>query len=170
MTTKKKPQAKKRDSKKKGATWPEEGAAESKPNGHAGPVTTVPSNGSLPETHTQTVEDTRIPIGEAMRRAVEELGERTIDTDLAAAQMAELAGCYEDVVRRQAAYTAKAEEAKTAKKSLESATEMVLQKIRAFTHGASLPLFDSKEREDDHADMLAAGEVDDATAEEQPGA
>ncbi len=99
----------------------------------------------------------KVPIGEAMRRAVEELGDVKIDDDLAPHQMHELAECYEDVTRRRAAFNEKNDDAKTAKKSLESATDLLLEKVREFTHPKSLPLFDQVEREGDHADMLAAG-------------
>lgn len=121
---------------------------------------TYPSNGSLPSTSTVLVEDNKVSIGEAMRRAVEELGDRTIDSQLAAGQMVELADCYEEVVRRQAAFNAKNDEAKTAKKSLESAEALVLEKIRTFTHAAALPLFDHIERENDQAAMEGAATAD----------
>src|SRR6185436_19751425 len=88
--------------------------------------------------------------------AVEDLGEIVVDNDLAPDQMRQLAEVYEDVTRRQAAWNAKNDEAKVAKKALESATNLLLEKVRAFTHPVALPLFDKNEREADQADMLAA--------------
>ena len=111
------------------------------------------ANGSL-ESMEVAPEVEKIPIGEAMRRAVEALGDVKIDRDLAPKQLAELADLYEDITGRQAAFDAKSEEAKTAKKSLESAQNLLLEKVRTFTHPAPLPLFDQAEREADHKDML----------------
>jgi hypothetical protein len=102
-----------------------------------------------------------VPIGEAMRRAVEQLGEAVVDPGLAPTQLLELGALFEDVTRRKAAHTARAEEAKTAKKGLESAIEILLEKVRTFTHPAPLPLFDQKEAEADRAAMLNSGEVED---------
>lgn len=122
---------------------------------------TMKSNGSVEETVNVAPEpDTRIPIGEAMRLAVEKLGDVKIDNDLAPSQLAQLGECYEDVTRRQAAFDAKSEEAKTAKKSLESATELLLEKVRSFTHPSPLPLFDNVEREDDLTAMRGGGDVE----------
>lgn len=117
------------------------------------------SNGSISES--VEVAPEKIPIGEAMRRAVEELGEVVVDDQLAPQQMRELGDCLENVTRMQAAYDARAEEAKTAKKSLESAQNLLIEKVRLFTHPAPLPLFDGKEREQDQQTMEeAAAESD----------
>jgi hypothetical protein len=97
----------------------------------------------------------KVNVGEAMRRAVEALGETTVDAALAPTQMLELSDCYEQVVRMQAAFDARSEDAKTAKKSLESAQGLLLEKVRLFTHPAPLPLFDGKEREKDQQQMEA---------------
>lgn len=115
----------------------------------------IPSNGDLPSS--MEVAPETVSIGEAMRRAVEELGDVQIDEDLAPSQLRQLAETYEEVVKAQAAFNAKAEAAKIAKKSLESITALLLEKVRACTHPVALPLFDQAEREDDHAEMLAAG-------------
>lgn len=113
-------------------------------------VTEHKSNGALPEGHSVPVPAPEtITIGEAMRRAVEDLGEVTIDNDLAPDQMRQLAEVYEDVTRRQAAWNAKNDEAKVAKKALESATNLLLEKVRAFTHPIALPLFDKTQAEAD---------------------
>lgn len=109
------------------------------------------SSGALSESAEVLPE--KVNIGEAMRRAVEALGDTTVDPSLAPTQMLELADCYEQVVRMQAAFDARAEEAKTAKKSLESATSLLLEKVRTFTHPAPLPLFDAAAREADTQKM-----------------
>ena len=125
----------------------------------AGRRNTHKANGSLPESRAASPEpDEKVTIGEAMRRAVEALGDVNIDPGLAPTQMMELGECYEEVARRQAAYDARAEELKTAKKGLDAATELLLEKVRTFTHPAPLPLFDQAEREADHDDMLDAAE------------
>ena len=131
-----------------------------KPTTHR--VNTVRSDGAPPES--REVAPAPVTVGEAMRRAVEELGEVIIDDQLAASQLRELADCYEQVTKEQAAYNQKAEAAKVAKKSLESATNLLLEKVRTFTHPQALPLFDQDQAEADRADMLAGGEVGDAAA------
>lgn len=119
---------------------------------------TIRGNGA-PATSREVAPE-KVPIGEAMRRAVEELGEVTIDDSLAPQQLRELADCYEDVTRRAAAWFEQSELCKTAKKSMESAKDLLLEKVRTFTHPVSLPLFDQAEREADQADMLdAAGDL-----------
>lgn len=119
---------------------------------------TVKANGGLPEGHAEPVpEPTHVRIGEAMRLAVEELGDVKIDRELAPQQLSELADCYEEITRRQAAFNEKADEAKTAKKSLESATNLLLEKVRAFTHPKPLPLFDHEQAEDDLGAMTGTG-------------
>jgi hypothetical protein len=122
---------------------------------------TIKPNGGLVESLPVPAEPTEtVPIGEAMRRAVEALGDVKVDPGLAPTQLLELGECYEDVARRQAAYDAKAEEAKTARKSLESAKELLLEKVRTFTHPAPLPLFDTSQAEADREAMLGGGDVD----------
>ena len=120
-------------------------------------TTTHRPNGSLPEAHTAPAE--AVPIGEAMRRAVEQLGDVVIDDKLAASQLRELAECYDEIARNQAAFTAKSEAAKIAKKSLDASTNVLLEKLRAFTHPTPLPLFDQSDAEQDERDMLAGGDV-----------
>lgn len=106
-----------------------------------------------------------------MRQAVEALGARTTDEGLSAGQLAELADCSEAVAREQAAYDRKAGDAKIAKKSLESATALLIERVRTFTHAASLPLFDAREAETDRDKMLDAAEtqVDHDAAEAENG-
>lgn len=116
--------------------------------------------------NSEEVASEKVSVGEAMRRAVEQLGPVTIDAQLAAAQMEELAICYDEIAKRQAAYDAKAEEAKTAKKSLESAENLLLTKVKEYTHSKPLPLFDSKQAEQDREDMLASADVDDVDVDE----
>lgn len=122
---------------------------------------TIPSNGSVEQPINVAPDvETKVSIGEAMRLAVEKLGDVKIDNDLAPQQLRELGECYEDVARRQAAFDAKSEEAKTAKKSLESATALMLEKVRSFTHPAPMPLFDHEQAEDDRAEMVTGGDVE----------
>lgn len=101
-----------------------------------------------------------IPIGEAMRLAVQELGEVQIDDDLAPAHLRELAETYEQYVREVAAFNAKSDAAKVAKKSVDSITDLLLQKIKQFTHPSPLPLFDQAEREADLSAMRGGGDVE----------
>lgn len=130
-------------------------------------VMTHKPNGGLPESREVAPGDPEpVPIGEAMRRAVETLGAAKVDPGLALFQLLELGKCYEEVARRQAAYEARAEDAKTAKKSLEGARELLLGKVRLFTHPTSLPLFDTAEAEADRTDMLDAAERGGGEAED----
>lgn len=117
-------------------------------------------------------DDAKVSIGEAMRRAVEELGEVVVDDKLAPSQLRQLAEYYEDVTRMQAAFNEKSEAAKVAKKSLEGATNLLLERVRAFTHPAPLPLFDQTQAEEDHETMLDAVDAthDAEDAEEAAGA
>lgn len=120
----------------------------------AGRVTTFPSNGDAPSTGDVLPE--KVSIGEAMRRAVEDLGEVVIDTDLAPSQLRQLADLYEDWARRDAAFNAKNEEAKTAKKSAESAKDVLLLHVKEFTHPKALPLFDGPQAVEDVENMQNA--------------
>lgn len=135
-------------------------AAKPKPRRPDGTIThrmvTHKPNGAMSESVEVAPEETKVPIGEAMRQAVEQLGEVIIDRELAPKQMRELSDLYEDVTRRKAAYAAKADDAKIAKKSLESATDLLLEKVRLFTHPVALPLFDKAEAEEDRDDIHAA--------------
>lgn len=140
--------------KKKGASWPEnpsdrEAMAVAR-------TTTFPPNGDMPSSGEVLPE--KVAIGEAMRRAVEALGDVQIDDDLAPSQLRQLGEIIEDITRRQAAFNLKNDEAKTAKKSLESAQELLILMCCEFTHPSPLPLFDQKQAEDDHAEMLDADE------------
>lgn len=155
------PMAKRKPGRKK---W----SAERKNDAETHRVNTINSNGDLPES--QEVAPEKVTVGEAMRRAVESLGEVVIDETMAPAHLREISEAYEQVVREQAAYDAKAEEAKTAKKSLESATNLLLEKVRAATHPQPLPLFDQKQAEQDLENMVGAANDDDAEGEElRPG-
>jgi len=117
-------------------------------------LNTVKSNGAQPES--QEVAPAELPIGEAMRQAVAALGDVVIDESLAASHLRELAESYEQVTREQAAYDQKSEAAKIAKKSLESATELLLEKVRLFTHPKAMPLFDQQQAEADLQAMTGA--------------
>lgn len=97
----------------------------------------------------------KLPVGEAMRKAVEELGDVQIDAELAPAQLRELAESYQEVVRRRTAFNEKAEDAKVAKKGLEAAQSVLEEKVRLFCYPAPLPLFDAKDAEADREEMLA---------------
>lgn len=113
-------------------------------------VTTFKPNGA----ESQEIAPEKVTIGEAMRRAVEELGDVVINDELAAGQLRQLADAYEQVTREQAAFAKKSEEAKIAKKSLDGATEHLLGLVKEFTHPKPLPLFDADQREADHAEMV----------------
>ena len=93
-------------------------------------------------------------IGEAMRQAVQDLGDVVIDDELAVSQLRDLAECYEQVTTAQAAYNARAEAAKVAKETLKSATDLLLEKVRTYTHPAPLPLFDRAQAESDIDRMI----------------
>lgn len=67
-----------------------------------------------------------------------------VDDDLAGAQLRELAELQSDLLRAQHVAEDKKEAAATAKKTVESKTELLLEKLRMFTHPPSLPLFDQK--------------------------
>lgn len=68
----------------------------------------------------------------------------TIDADLAAAQLEELANLHADVLRAAHIAEEKKEAASTAKKTVESKTGLLMDRLRAFTHPPSLPLFDQQ--------------------------
>ncbi len=117
-------------------------------------LNTINSNGDLPTSC--EVAPAEVPIGEAIRQAVEQLGDIVIDADMAPQQLRELADVYEDVARAQAEFTRKSDAAKIAKKSLDSITNLLLEKVRAFTHQAPLPLFDANQAEVDRQAMVNA--------------
>lgn len=102
------------------------------------------------------VVEVQIPIGEAMRQAVEKLGPIAIDPSLAVSQLEQLGEYHANVVRMQAAYDERAEAAKTAKKSLEAAQEVLIDQVKRFTRKAPMPLFDRVQKEQDLVDMAAA--------------
>jgi hypothetical protein len=126
--------------------------ADEAPAPRVGRANVIPGNGDLP-TSTEVAPE-KVSIGEAMRKAVEELGETIINDELAASQLRQLAEAYEQVTREQAAFAKKSEEAKIAKKSLDGATEHLLGLVKEFTHPKPLPLFDMDQREADHAEMI----------------
>lgn len=127
-----------------------------KPKDDGARVNTIKPNGGLPESKLAGPIEV-VTIGEAMRRAVEALGDVTIDDGLAPQQLRELGESYEEVVRMQAAYDAKADAAKIAKKALESTEALLREKVRAFTHPAPLPLFDHVQAEADVDAMVNEG-------------
>lgn len=119
-------------------------------------VTTHRPNGA----ESREVAPEKVPVGEAMRRAVEELGEVQIDKELAPEQLRQLADSYDEVARAKAAFSVKAEDAKIAKKSLDCATELLLDMVKEFTHPTPLPLFDSAQEEGDRQAMIDATRVE----------
>ena len=120
---------------------------------------TIKGNGSVSTTLAASAAPAAsATVGEAMRLAVEALGDVAVDAQLAPGQLRELGTCYEEIARRHAAFDAKAEEAKTAKKSLELAQELLLERVKAFTHPAPLPLFDAVEAEADREAMVDASD------------
>lgn len=125
-------------------------------NWSAGRRNTLPSNGDAAESREVLPE--KVSVGEAMRRAVEALGDVTVNDDLAGQQMRQLAELYENVAKEQAAYDKRAEAAKVAKKALESAQNLLMEQVRAFTHANPLPLFDRQQAEEDRQRM-EAGDV-----------
>jgi hypothetical protein len=122
--------------------------------GRAGRRNTIKPNGGLPESFEPLPES--VSIGEAMRLAVEALGDVKVDDDLAPAQMRQLAEAFEQVTREQAAFHQKSEAAKIAKKSLDSATDYLLKRVKEFTHPTPLPLFDAVREENDREAMVNA--------------
>lgn len=123
-------------------------------------VNTISGNGDAPtSTEIAPAEPTT---AEIMRRAVEALGDVTIDDQLAPSQMRQAGEMIEQIERAKAAYLAKAEAAKTAKKTLESAQEMLQTFVKECTHPTPLPLFDGAQAETDLTGMLNGGEVDDS--------
>lgn len=120
-------------------------------------VNTISGNGDMPTS--QEVAPAEPTIGEAMRLAVAELGDVVIDETLAPAQMRELADAYERVTEEKAAFDRKSEAAKVARKSWESAQALLLEKVRAFTHPAPLPLFDASQAAADEDEMVNGGDV-----------
>jgi len=103
----------------------------------------IKTNGALPESGSVPEPRTAMPIAEAMNQAIKDLGPLNIDPSRAVNQLTELGGLLEDVRARKAAYEARHEEAQTAKKSWESARELLEYKVKAFTHPAELPLLDA---------------------------
>jgi hypothetical protein len=120
-------------------------------------VTTLPSNGDHPSSMEVAPEPK--PIAQAMREAVDALGDVQIDPDLAPSQLRQLSDAYENVTKAKAAFNAKNDDAKVAKKALESATDFLLERVKAFTHPAALPLFDTKQAESDEAAMVAGDDA-----------
>ena len=118
-------------------------------------VTTQKANGSA----SMEVAPVEVSIGEGIRQAVEAVGAVVIDPGTAPEALRQLATCYEAVVRAKTAYEAKREAAKTAKASLDLATEALLERVRAVTHPAALPLFDAGQAEQDLTAMVNSAEI-----------
>lgn len=115
-------------------------------------VNTIRSNGDQPSS--MEVAPEPVSVGEAMRQAVASLGDVQIDNELAPAQLRQLADAYEEVAKTQAAFNAKNDAAKVAKKALDTATNFLLERVKDFTHPAPLPLFDAPQAEADRAAMV----------------
>lgn len=93
--------------------------------------------------------------GEAIRKALDALGDVQVEDTLAPHQMRELGGLYEDVAKETASYNLKAEAAKIAKKALDVAVLALLNRVKDFTHPSPMPLFDAPQAEADQAAMEA---------------
>lgn len=96
----------------------------------------------------------------------------TIDEGLAAGQLRELAELQADVNKATTAYNVKKDAAKVAKDTVDSKTNLLLEKLRMFTHPTALPLFDQK-IESRAVTQMKQGEmvplpVEDETESEQP--
>jgi len=109
-------------------------------NGAAGPVMSVP--------------EPDLPLEESIKKAIEELGELAVDESSAPKHLRELADDYHEVVRTQTILAKRVDAVKIAKKSVDSATAVLLEKLRSCTHQKPLPLFNVKDREADQANML----------------
>lgn len=133
----------------------------------AGRVNTIPSNGDQPTSQASGPEPTTpVPAVEAARRALEELGELSVDQTLSKQQLEDIGSAYEEVIRRRAILDAKREDVKVAKKGVEAAEEVMSDKIRTYTHPEPMaPLIDIASREQDHQEMLDAAERGDDTEE-----
>ncbi len=112
-------------------------------------------------------------IGGAVTKAVTNfaasLGAMKVDPDLAADQMEELGTLLEDVAKAKVVADEKASDAKTAKGTYESKVNLLLEKLRGFTHPKALPLFDTAQAEKDLVDMTTApADPDAGTAAEVP--
>jgi hypothetical protein len=108
----------------------------------------------------------RVTIGEAMRLAVEKLGDVTIDNEFAPKQLREIG---EIARRRRAAPSRLRREVRRSEDREEvprSATELLLERARAFTHPTPMPLFDHVQEEDDRAEMVAGGDVEELGVQE----
>jgi hypothetical protein len=103
-----------------------------------------------------------VKVGEAVRQAVEALGVPAFDNGLSPEQLKDLSDAYDAVVRETAAYKAKKWAAKIAKDSLKSATELLLGKVKTFTHPAPLPLFEAAKEADAVAQMVAGTDSSEA--------
>lgn len=117
-----------------------------------GRINTIPSNGDQP-TSTEIAPEP-VSVGEAMRQAVEALGDVQIDETLAPSQLRQLAEAYEEVAKTLAAFNAKNDAAKVAKKAHDIAIEFLLERVKSFTHPSPLPLFDEAREEADRAAMV----------------
>jgi hypothetical protein len=93
-----------------------------------------------------------------------------IDDELAAGQLRELAELQTEVNAATSTYNVKKDAAAVAKKTVESKTELLLEKLRLFTHPPSLPLFDQTQHNRDVTRMLDADKdaKDQATGEGMP--
>jgi Sec-independent protein translocase protein TatA len=97
-------------------------------------------------------------VGKAVGNFAKSLGEMKVDHVRAGDQMEELGTLLEDLAKAKTSADEKAEAAKTAKATVESKTNLLLEKMRGFTHPKSLPLFEAAEREADQKNMLDAVE------------
>lgn len=134
-----------------------------------GRVTTfTPRGGGASSMEIPNSEGVEVPVAEAVAKALEVLGEAKVDETLAPSQLRQLAASIEEVERAKAVYAKKAEDAKTAKKSLEAAVECVLIQVKEFTHPTPLPLFDESQAENDRRDMLDAAADQESVVDDDP--
>jgi hypothetical protein len=89
----------------------------------------------------------------AIKNFAANLGSMKIDKLQAADQMEELGELLEDVAKALGTSITKADEAKTAKGTYDSKVNLLLEKLRGFTHPKALPLFDQHQAEADLVDM-----------------
>lgn len=95
-------------------------------------------------------------VAKAVKNFSANLGAMKIDKGAAPDQLEELGTLLEDVAGAKATADEKAETAKTAKATYESKVNLLLEKLRGFTHPKALPLFDGPAREADQKTMLDA--------------
>ena len=127
------------------------------------PKKTTPKKATQKKKTVKAVTAKAAKLGGAVSKAVKafstNLGAMNVSMDDAPAQMMELGELLEDVAKAKDTADSKAADAKTAKATYESKVNLLLEKLRGFTHPKALPLFDATEREQDLKGMQAADET-----------